>query len=74
MSKLPKEKKPLNKFVALTGAGLQMGVTIYLAVFIGKKLDENYPTEKNWFTIVFTLFGVAIALISLIVQVNRINK
>lgn len=74
MSKLPKEKKPLNKFVALTGAGLQMGITIYLAVFIGKKLDENYPTEKNWFTIVFTLLGVAIALTSLIVQVNRINK
>lgn len=70
-------KKPLkqpNKFILLTGAGIQMGVTIYLAVYLGKKLDEKYPSDKNWFTIVFTLIGVAVALVSLITQVNKINK
>lgn len=69
-----KPKKRPNKFIQLSGAGLQMGVTIYLAVYIGKKLDENSASEKNWFTMIFTLLGVAVALVSLIIQVNRINK
>ena len=67
-------KKSPNKFIILSGAGIQMGVTIYVAVYIGKKLDESYPNEKNWFTIILTLLGVAIALVSLITQVNKINK
>ena len=67
-------KKQPNKFILLTGAGIQMGVTIYLAVYLGKKLDENYSSEKKWFTMLFTLIGVAVALVSLITQVNKINK
>lgn len=74
MSKQPQEKKQPNKFILLTGIGLQMGITIYLAVYVGKKLDEQYPSEKNWYTIIFTLLGVGVALTSLIIQVNRINK
>ena len=69
-----KPRKQPNKFILLTGAGIQMGVTIYLAVYLGKKLDENYPSEKKWFTMLFTLIGVAVALVSLITQVNKINK
>lgn len=72
--KSPKQKKSPNKYILLSGAGIQMGVTIYVGVYIGKKLDESYPNEKNWFTIAFTLFGVAVALVSLITQINKINK
>jgi len=54
--------------------GLQMGVTIYLGAKLGKWLDAEYPSDKNWFTIGITLFAVAISLYHLIQQVNRINK
>lgn len=71
---IKKPSKQPNKFIRLTGAGLQMGLTIYLAVYIGKKLDENSASEKKWFTMIFTLVGVAVALTSLIIQVNKLNK
>lgn len=68
------QKKPPNKFLALTSAGIQMGLTIYLAVYAGKKLDQSYPNEKGWFTIAFTILGVFISIYLLIKQVNKINE
>ena len=69
-----KPKRPLNTVFQLSGAGIQMGVTIYLGAKLGKWLDAEYPNEKNWFTIGLTLFAVAISLYHLIQQVNRLNK
>jgi len=69
-----KPKKQPNKYLQLTGIGLQMGITIYLAIYLGKKLDEVYPNEKNWFTIIFTLVGLVIALYAVVAQTNKINK
>ena len=69
-----KTKKPLNKFIRLTGIGLQMGITIYLASYLGKWLDVNYPNENNIYTIVLTLLGVALSFYSLLKQVKNINK
>jgi hypothetical protein len=66
------QKRP-NRFVALAGSGLQMGITIYIGAQIGKYLDSEYPQDKNWFTIGFTLFFVVIAMYNLLTQVNRIN-
>ena len=51
-----------------------MGLTIYLAVYAGKKLDQSYPNEKGWFTIAFTILGVFISIYLLIKQVNKINE
>jgi len=69
-----KPKKPLNKYLQLSGIGLQMGATIYFAIYFGKKLDEKYPSERNWFTIVFTLVGVALAMYSVVVQTKKFHK
>ncbi len=68
-----KPKKPLNKFIRLTGIGLQMGITIYLASYFGKWLDIKYPNENNIYTIVLTLFGVAISFYSLLKQIKNIK-
>ena len=68
-----KKKKPLNKYLQLTGIAFQMGATIYLAVYIGKKLDIKYPNEKNWFTLGMTLLGLIIALYAVVVQSKKIN-
>lgn len=69
-----KTPKPPKRFLHLTGFGLQMGLTIYLGAQLGKYLDQQYPHEKNWFTIGFTLLAVAISLYNLLRQVNRLNN
>ncbi len=67
-------KKQLNKYLRLTGIGLQMGITIYLASYLGKWLDVKYPNENNLYTIILTLLGVVISFYSLLKQVKKINN
>ncbi len=59
--------------LALTGAGLQMGITIYAGAYLGKWLDQKYPSDKNWYTIGLTLLAVGFAMYSFLRQVNRLN-
>lgn len=68
-----KKKKQLNKFLQLTGVGLQMGITIYLGAWAGKKLDSHLGYEKKTFTIILTLVALVASLYSVIQQLNRIN-
>lgn len=70
---LPK-KKPLNKFIRLSGVGLQMGITIYLAAYFGKKIDAYYNFEKNYITLILILFGFIGSLLSLMAQLKKINE
>lgn len=71
--KLPK-KKQLNKFIRLSGVGLQMGITIYLAAYFGKKIDAYYNFEKNYITLILILFGFIGSLLSLMAQLKKINE
>lgn len=61
-------------YARFSAIALQMGVTIFAGAYVGKWLDSKYSTDKNWFTIVLTISSVAIALISVLKQVNKINK
>ena len=49
-NQLPK-KEPLNKFIRLTGVGLQMGITIYVTAYFGKKIDAyyQYPSDVQYY-------------------------
>ena len=69
-----KPKKPLNKYIRLTGIGLQMGITIYLAAYLGKWLDNKYPNENNLNTIIFTLLGVVLSFYSLLKQIKNLEN
>ena len=68
-----KQKNPLSKYLKLTGIAVQMGVTIYLAIYFGKKLDQIYPNEKNWFTLGLTLVGLVVAMYMVVVQTKKLN-
>mgnify|MGYP001555564034 CR=1 FL=1 len=68
-----KPKKRLNKYIVLTGIGLQMGVTIYLAAWFGKWLDAKY-TDNNTYTIILTLLGVVLSFYSLLRQIKNIEN
>lgn len=68
-----KDMKKPPRFIALTGIAFQMGLTIYLGSALGKYLDQKYPLDKNWFTIVLTLVAVVISFYNLLRQVNKLN-
>ena len=63
-----------NRYLELMGIAAQMGVTIFLGAYFGKWMDARYPSGKKWFTIVFTLLSVAIALYMVLKQVNKLNE
>ncbi|MFH6767386.1 AtpZ/AtpI family protein [Gaetbulibacter aquiaggeris] len=68
-----KPEKPLKNVAVLSGIAIQMGVTIYLSVILGKWLDTKFNNDGKLFVIIMTLLGVAISLYAVIKQVNRIK-
>ena len=71
---MKRPKKQPNKWLQLISIPFQMGAIIFVFAFLGQWLDEKYPNENKTFTIVFTLFGVFLALYNVITQVNKMNK
>jgi hypothetical protein len=69
--KKDKKKKPLNKGLRLAGAGMQMGLTIYLGFLLGEWLDIKF--ETSYLTETITLFAIFVSMYSLIKQANNIN-
>jgi F0F1-type ATP synthase assembly protein I len=73
--KMENEKKSrLKNWAVLSGIGFQMGATIFVCAWIGKKLDERFPSNKNWFTIGLVLFGVFASLYIVLKQLKNLNK
>lgn len=70
--KSPKKNK-LKNAVILTGIASEMGLIIYLAVQGGKWLDAQYANEKNLFTAIAALLGVALSIWVVLQQLKRIN-
>ncbi|WP_298418117.1 AtpZ/AtpI family protein [uncultured Kordia sp.] len=67
-----KPTKPLNKALRLSGAGLQMGLTIYACNYLGNWLDIKYD-QAFWETS-FTLFGIFASMYLIIKQVLKITN
>ena len=72
-NKKNKKKQPKH-FIILVAVASQMGITIFLGATLGKFLDAKYQTEKAWFTIVLTLFGLLISLYSVFQTLNKLNN
>ena len=68
-----KPKGQLKNAAIPSGIGIQMGVTIYLFVVLGKWLDSKYNNGDKLFIIIATLLGVAVSLYVVLKQVNRIK-
>ncbi|MCY2686566.1 AtpZ/AtpI family protein [Salinimicrobium sp. TH3] len=68
------KKSQLKNWAVFTGIAFQMGATIFICAWIGKKLDERYPMEKNWFTIGFVLFGLVASVYVVLKQLKRYNN
>lgn len=68
------KKSQLKNWAIFTGIAFQMGATIFICAWIGRKLDERYPMEKNWFTIGFVLFGLVASVYVVLKQLKRYNN
>lgn len=69
------DKKPrstANKALRLSGAGLQMGLTIYACNYLGNWLDLKY-NQTFWET-TLTLFGIFASMYLIIKQVLKITN
>ena len=64
------KKRSLNKAMQLSGAGIQMGLTIYLGFLLGKWLDATFGTTFLKETV--TLLAIFLSMYSLIKQVNKL--
>lgn len=67
-----KQKQP-NKWIVLTGAGIQMGVIIFACAYFGKKLDAYFKTSTAWFTLGLILFGILASIYLLLKQVKKLD-
>lgn len=61
----------MKDYAFYSGLGIQLMVTILLFAGIGHYLDEQYLSMKPLFTIILTLLGIAIGLITIIRQILR---
>ncbi len=72
------EHKKINKraknFVQLTSIPVEMLVIILAGYKLGNWLDEKYPNENSLYTIIATLSGVFIAMIRVVMRVQRLSK
>lgn len=66
--------KQRNRILELSGVAAQMGATIFIGAYLGKYLDEKFPSNKKWFTIIFTLLSVGVALYAVVKQLDKINQ
>lgn len=71
--KSPKKKNNFKNAAMLSGIAFEMGAIIFLAVKGGKWLDIHYEMEKNIFTVIATLLGVAISIWVVLQQLKRIK-
>lgn len=68
-----KKRKPYY-WLSLSGIAIQMGVIIFLGAKAGQWLDENYAESGTTYTVVLTLFSVAISMYLVIKQTNKLNS
>lgn len=69
-----KPKEQLNTYARFSGIGFQMIAIIGLGVYVGIKLDENYPNKYNLFTLICSLVAIGMALYFVINKVSNISK
>jgi hypothetical protein len=72
-NKDPKKENNV-KWLALINIPIQMGVIVFLFVYLGNWLDEKYPNPNTIYVKILTLVGVAIAFYNINRQLKDINK
>lgn len=67
------KKNKAKYWLSLSGIALQMGVIIFLGAKAGQWLDAKYE-GGNTYTVVLTLFSVAVSMYLVVKQTNKLNS
>jgi len=74
MKKNPKKPHKTHfRWLALSGFGIQLGITIYVFIRLGQWLDRTYNTDRT-LTLVSVLVGLFVSLIILMHQLKKMNN
>ena len=75
MKKNPKKPHKPNPFrwLALSGFGIQLGITIYVFIRLGQWLDRTYNTDRT-FTLVCVLVGLFVSLIIFVAATQKTEQ
>lgn len=72
--KLPRKGNPFSTYAKYSGIAFQMIAIIGLGSYGGVKLDEAYPNNNRWFTLICSLASVGIAMYVVFKQVANDSK
>jgi len=70
----PRKENQFNAYARYSGIVFQMLAIIVVGSFIGVKLDENFPNDRNLFTISLALVSVIVSVIIVIRNINSASK
>jgi F0F1-type ATP synthase assembly protein I len=70
---LLKSKSPINAYLKYSGMGIQMALIIVFFSFLGVQLDKYFEV-KHVFTVIFSLFGVALSMYVFISKILSESK
>jgi F0F1-type ATP synthase assembly protein I len=59
------DKQP-NPYVRFAGMGFEMLITIFIGVFIGRKLDKYFGVAQNYWTLGLTLLFIGIGFYNIV--------
>jgi F0F1-type ATP synthase assembly protein I len=59
---VPTGKATPNMYLKYSGMAFQMGAIILVGAIAGQKLDKYVQTTQPWFTLVFSLLSIFVAL------------
>ncbi|MCG2429997.1 AtpZ/AtpI family protein [Aequorivita xiaoshiensis] len=66
------DNKNNNRWIALSGIGIQMGLTIFLGNLLGRWLASTF--ELNFLEPTLTIAAIFLSIFSVIRGVNKLNK
>ena len=69
-----KPGKQPNKFLVFSTIGLEMGLTIYLSIKLGKWLDIKFSGDFKTYTLICTVLGFIVSMYLLIKKLNKLNS
>jgi len=67
------QKKQPNKLLFFSGLGLELGLTIFLSAKLGKWLDQKYPNDNNYYTLIIVVIAFIGSMFLLIKKLQKIQ-
>ena len=66
----PVKKQP-NNWLIFSGLAFQIGIVMYIMVYLGRWIQEKWEITYSWPTLVLSSIGLILVLLVLIKQGNR---